>query len=583
MHIYSSLCVYLFFNTVLLLVCPENSVIYYAALVLMTLAGSLGHVVFRCFVWDRPAIQSTIGSSILVLISYSVQLLSLKKAVTESFDILAPNWTATKIEENPKLTCFMYSFPVFGLGTLTTLGFLLPVAASFRRKFSGEYLAANHFKLKKSLYIGLGTLITIPYIAQVTVCRSICNWKLFKGTMQNTFQDNSSLQNKNLEDCWIPFLPFLTFLCLILYGTWAVIKGTEVLMSAFKSNNISGNVQSIEMHRRNTDCIEPNQNEEEIDSEITSENPFMCRLQTEAKSQKLNIKGQPIKNTSEEYNLSEVSNVVDSEMQERRKDENVEEKWKKSSQTEEEKKQENNVEYFTKMSSKCIKLQKHELELSNKSASRRVSITQDKNVAEQGQKTRLKVEKEGKKKKSKKIEEFKSHRKREIPAKQEGEGRTFTESKLQFVCLAEKKTTKIQIYAYGENIETEALGEGIPEILINDVGRSLPNHELGLRPDTINMNPRVLDSEHSPKNPTLEGLHIYIFGLFIISFVSVQIMLVFVFLSEDNQSLIDIVFRLSHVIFCFAPWVLILNKDNIMVWFRRMITVKMGFPQNLEL
>ena len=522
MNIHSCLSLFLFFNTILLVVFPENSMIYYAALVLMTLVGSLGHVLFRCYVWDRPAIQSTIGSSILVLISYSVQLLSLKKTATESFDILAPNWTASKIEEYPKVTCFIYSFPMFGLGTLTKIGFLLPMAAVFRKKFSGDYLAANHFKLKRCLYIGLVTLITIPYIAQVTVCRGLCNWKLFKGNLQNTFKHNSSLQSKNLEDCWIPFLPFLTFLCLILYGAWAVIKGIEILKSVFKSDN--------SLHR--------------------------------------NIKRQTIKSLSEE------SNTMDLEMQERKKDESVEENWKNSSQSEEEIKQENNYEYLTKMSSKYNKQQMHKLGLKIKNTSK-VSIAQDKKVEED---TRLNAKKEERKQKCYNREVFDSYRFREMSDKQEGEAGTSTESKIQTACQGEKKRTKIQVQNIEtENLETEDLEKSRK---MNEVVRTVPDNESG--PNTQNMNPCVMDSEQSPPHKC-EGLQMYIFIFF---FVMMQIMLVFVFLLEDNASVIGIVFRLTHVMLCFSPWVLILNKDNIMVWFRRMISdlfVKMGFPQNLEL
>ena len=234
----SILSSFLVLSTLLLAISPDNSLIYYLALVLMALVGSCGHVVFRCFVCHRPDIEKTIVCRMLVMFSYGIHFSFMCTIVSESFNILAPSWTVEIIEAHPDLTCGLFSLPIFGRNSLTFVGLLIFSVKILRHQFRGEYLEGNHTKLSKLIYFTFSIIIVIPYMVQLLVCQSFCHGMGFKRDMKNTFGNHAEIP---LNDCWIPFMEFIAATCLLIVGALGVLVAFKTVdrRSHFCKNRIS--------------------------------------------------------------------------------------------------------------------------------------------------------------------------------------------------------------------------------------------------------------------------------------------------------------------------------------------------------
>ena len=234
----SILSSFLVLSTLLLAISPDNSLIYYLALVLMALVGSCGHVVFRCFVCHRPDIEKTTVCRMLVMFSYGIHFSFMCTIVSESFNILAPSWTVEIIEAHPDLTCGLFSLPIFGRNSLTFVGLLIFSVKILRHQFRGEYLEGNHTKLSKLIYFTFSIIIVIPYMVQLLVCQSFCHGMGFKRDMKNTFGNHAEIP---LNDCWIPFMEFIAATCLLIVGALGVLVAFKTVdrRSHFCKNRIS--------------------------------------------------------------------------------------------------------------------------------------------------------------------------------------------------------------------------------------------------------------------------------------------------------------------------------------------------------
>ena len=215
----------LFLNTIGLLLYNQRNPFYLMLFSLMTLVGSIGHSVLRKYILNLPDIEKTLVNRLLVVISYGVQFLTLKKCATEILDILLPVWTRQMIENYPKFSCFVFSVPMFAFGCLQLLGTLVAFVMTLRNSFPAAYLEANHVILRQRFFFVLAGLISIPYIVQLVACKSFCNESLFRKLMVNTFRNISRSDNIfGQEECWIPFFPVLNFICIFLFSGIAVIK-----------------------------------------------------------------------------------------------------------------------------------------------------------------------------------------------------------------------------------------------------------------------------------------------------------------------------------------------------------------------
>ena len=200
--------------------------------------GVAGHHLFRDYLHTRPAIEKTVVNRSLKMLSYALEVKSIKATVYFAVGHLDRKSVSKFILKNPVTVCNIHSFTeYFGeilvIYSLTTL----QAARSCRRLFHGRYVSVNHDRIWYSFLSLFLVVEVVHYIVQMAVCGSYCNGVTFNLLSYISFDIKPI---PKVRQCYFPLFEICGCLAILTYVASIICKFSHIFLKKIKATKAPG-------------------------------------------------------------------------------------------------------------------------------------------------------------------------------------------------------------------------------------------------------------------------------------------------------------------------------------------------------
>ena len=243
-------CTAIFFVTLLYTLSPITNNAYTGViLVMVTGCGTVGHYVFRDYIYSLPEIQMTITTKALLMFLYGLQAVYLRGALFMASCHFAESLVSKWILWHPVIICNILTFTRYFGELIAVAALIILQAAMSIRKFNpGIYYSCNNDLMWLVIVMVILAIVTVHFIVHLSVCGSLCQVNWFNALSKISLGIKPLPMTPN---CYFPLVEVSGCIGILMFVAGSIIKFRHVLrnkknkFTVKKQNGVANNLNIV--------------------------------------------------------------------------------------------------------------------------------------------------------------------------------------------------------------------------------------------------------------------------------------------------------------------------------------------------